>query len=140
MSDQPTSPDSISPSEFPPELQDALRSMSKRGPVVDMGTGATVAEAGRLVGDEQKGNLVACVECARAIALGWWGAISRHAAYGPDKPVCVLCCEGEATYTAEEWFVLAGQLVTQRARDGQRKTWQEDAIRGLGIQPPADGA
>ena len=38
----------ISPDEFPPELQDALRRMSKRGPVVDLGTGQRVAEGGRL--------------------------------------------------------------------------------------------
>ncbi|MEE1838096.1 hypothetical protein [Streptomyces sp. SP17KL33] len=37
--------------DAPPELQEALRRMSQRGPVVDMGTGAVVAEAGRLVTD-----------------------------------------------------------------------------------------
>lgn len=39
--------------EMPPELQDALRQMSKRGRVVDMGTGQTVAEAGELVDDKE---------------------------------------------------------------------------------------
>lgn len=37
--------------EFPPELRDALRTMSLRGPVVDMGTGQRVAEDGRLSTD-----------------------------------------------------------------------------------------
>jgi hypothetical protein len=39
------------PSEFPPELQEALRRMSNRGPVVDLNSGQRVAESGRLVTD-----------------------------------------------------------------------------------------
>jgi len=123
------------PADFPPQLQEALRSMSQRGPVVDMGTGDTVAEDGRLTTDRgQEDELVACTECARAIALGWWGAISRH--IGPaDKPVCVLCGEGEAVHTAAGWFTTTAQLIEQRTREGQRRTWAEDAHVGLGIRP-----
>jgi hypothetical protein len=39
------------PEEFPPQLQEALRRMSLRGRVVDLGTGETVADEGRLVID-----------------------------------------------------------------------------------------
>jgi hypothetical protein len=119
--------------DFPPELQDALRQMSKRGRVVDMGTGQTVAEDGRLTTDDEA--LVACTECARAVALGWWGSISRH--IGPaDKPVCLLCCEGEAVHTPASWFAITAQLIAQRSRSGQRRTWNDDALIGLGITPP----
>lgn len=125
--------DSADPKDFPPQLQEALRHMSQRGRVVDQATGETVAEDGRLLIDEQP---VACQECARAVARGWWGGIARHE--GPDdQPMCVLCEEGQATLSATEWFRLTQQLI--QARSGQRKTWQEDAIRGLGAisGPPA---
>lgn len=39
------------PEEFPPELQEALRRMSRRGRVIDLDTGETVADEGRLVVD-----------------------------------------------------------------------------------------
>lgn len=133
-----TEPDQpADPADFPPELQDALRRMSARGegPVVDLATGAVVAQDGRMVSDPPGEQPVACVECARAIALGWWGAISRHS--GPaDAPVCVLCSEGEATLAPTEWFVRAATLVQQRTVDGQRRSWRDDAVRGLGIMPP----
>lgn len=74
---------------------------------------------------------VACSECARAVALGWWGAIARH--IGPaDRPVCLLCGEGEATLTPTQWFALADELTRSRTLDGQRRTWRDDAVRGLG--------
>jgi hypothetical protein len=43
----------LDPADMPPQLQEALRRMSARGdgPVVDLGTGAVVAEDGRLVTD-----------------------------------------------------------------------------------------
>ncbi|AWI32738.1 hypothetical protein [Streptomyces tirandamycinicus] len=143
MSDQPTPPPvestddlpPLKPEEMPSELKDARRRMSQRGPVVDMGTGETVAEAGRLAGEKPAGGLVACSECARAVALGWWGSISRHLG-APDAPVCVLCSEGEATLSAEEWFSLTAQLVVQRTRDGQRRTWRDDALVGIGAVNP----
>lgn len=126
-----TEPDQpADPADFPPELQEALRRMSERGPVVDMASGEVVAENGRLVHE-----LVACFECARAIALGWWGAIARHPAE-PDEPVCVLCKESAAVLTASGWFASAAALVQQRTADGQRRTWREDALKGLGITAP----
>lgn len=42
------------PDEFPPELQDCLRKMSKRGRVVNLQSGDVVAEDGELVGAEQQ--------------------------------------------------------------------------------------
>jgi hypothetical protein len=123
--DQPLDPD-----DFPPELQDALRRMSQRGPVVDMGTGAVVAQDGQLVHE-----LVACQECARAIGLGWWGAIARHPG-PPDKPVCVLCCEGEATLTPAQWFTVVAQRIAAHVQAGKHKSWRDDSLRGLGITPP----
>jgi hypothetical protein len=130
MSDQPTAPPPFD-SELPPKLQDALRKMSERGPVVEMSTGATVAEGGRLVSDQPGGELMACVECARAVALGWFGSIARHIG-DAGAPVCVLCSEGDATLTAVEWFALTASLVSQRTADGQRRTWRDDAVKGLG--------
>jgi hypothetical protein len=124
------------PAEFPPQLQETLRRMSARGdgPVVDMSTGATVAEDGRLVTDAPA-DLVACMECARAIALGWWGAIARH--FGePGEPVCVLCGEGAAVLTAVQFFARAAVLVQQRTADGQRRSWRDDAVIGLGAARP----
>ncbi len=121
--------------------------MSRRGPVVNMGSGETVAEDGRLATDKPGEGLVACAECARAIALGWWGSISRHAAPS-GRPVCVLCSEGEATLTAVDWFALAAALVAARTADGQRRSWHDDAVKGLGAvtflgggegEPPARG-
>lgn len=124
-----TEPDQpADPATFPPELQEALRRMSQRGPVVDQATGDVVARDGRLVGEQP----VACLECARAIALGWFGAIARHPG-DPNKPVCVLCSEGEAVLTPTQWFVRAAMLVQQRTVDGQRRSWRDDAVRGLGI-------
>ncbi|QDN94915.1 hypothetical protein FNV58_00885 (plasmid) [Streptomyces sp. RLB1-9] len=129
--DQPLDPDDLGP-----ELQEALRRMSARGdgPVIDLGTGAIVAKDGHLVGD-----LVACRECARAVALGWWGSTARHCS-DPDSPVCQLCSEGEATLTAEAWFALTLQLTIQNTASGTRRTWRDDAIKGLGAiampEPP----
>lgn len=76
---------------------------------------------------------VACDECARAVAMGWLGSISRHPA-PPGAPVCVLCGEGEAVHTAEEWFEHTVALIEERDRDGQRRTWREDAMIGAGIR------
>lgn len=127
MTDETGAP---SPEEFPPELQEALRRMSQRGRVVDLNSGEVVAEGGQLVTDPSK--RVACHECARAVALGWWGSISRH--IGPaDAPVCLLCGEGEAVLTAEEWFAETADLIVERTRDGQRRTWRDDALKGLGL-------
>jgi hypothetical protein len=53
MTDQQERTAPIGPDEFPPELQDALRRMSNRGPVVDLATGQRVAEEGRLRTDPQ---------------------------------------------------------------------------------------
>ncbi|MER6616325.1 hypothetical protein [Streptomyces xantholiticus] len=140
MSDQPTAAPAsqddadfppLKPDDMPPQLKDALRRMSQRGPVVDMGTGETVAEDGRLVDEPVADDLVACNECARAVALGWWGSIARHPG-APGRPVCVLCGEGEAVHTAVEWFAMAAALVRQRTNDGQRRTWHDDAVKGLG--------
>ncbi|WP_431959356.1 hypothetical protein [Actinacidiphila sp. bgisy160] len=128
------------PSEFPEPLREALARMSQRGPVVDMGTGQVVAQGGRMVANPQDAaELVACNECARAIGLGWWGSTARHPA--PDgAPVCVLCLEGEAVHTAAAWFAAAAQLVQARTADGQRRTWRDDAIKGLGaISGPFPG-
>lgn len=44
----------ITPDELPPELQEALRRMSLRGPVVDLATGQRVAQDGRLVTDTEE--------------------------------------------------------------------------------------
>lgn len=125
------------PSEFPPELQETLRRMSARGqgPVVDLATGTVVAQDGRLAHEAPGEQPVACLECARAIALGWFGSISRH--IGPaDAPVCILCSEGEATLTPAQWFAQTAVLVQQRTADGQRRTWRDDSLRGLGITAP----
>jgi len=132
-----TEPDQpADPADFPPEVRDALRKRSERGPVVDMATGERVAEDGRLVSDEQ---LVACLECARAIALGWWGAIARH--FGnPDAPVCALCGEGEATLTPTQWFAQVTQLMQAHIAAGKHHSWREDSLTRLGIASPgADG-
>ena len=127
-------PPPANPADFPPQLQEALRRMSQRGPIVDMAPGQTVAKDGQPITDALDEALVACNECARAVALGWWGAISRH--IGPaDKPVCVLCGEGEAVHTASDWFTTTAKLIEQRNREGQRRTWSEDAHIGLGIRP-----
>lgn len=48
MSTRPPGPEPR-PEEFPPELQAALAKMSERGPVVNLQTGETVAEDGKLV-------------------------------------------------------------------------------------------
>lgn len=124
-----TEPDQpADPADFPPELQEALRRMSQRGPVVDLGTGTRVAQDGNLVHE-----LVACSECARAVALGWWGSTARH--YGDEgSPVCQLCSEGEATLTAEAWFALTLQLTIRNTASGARRTWRDDARKGLGLQ------
>ncbi|MGV9509347.1 hypothetical protein ACWDQZ_27480 [Streptomyces tendae] len=138
MSDQPTvpspsdaEPPPLTPAEMPPQLQAALKQMSRRGPVVEVGTGRVVAEAGRLVGDETGETLVACTECARAVAMGWFGAIARHPG-SVGAPVCVMCGEGEATLSAVEWFVLLSELAAARTADGSRRTWRDDAVKGLG--------
>ncbi|MFD8650669.1 hypothetical protein [Streptomyces mirabilis] len=133
-SNEPDEP--VDPATFPPELQNALRIMSARGdgPVVDLSTGAVVAQDGHLVGE-----LVACHECARAVALGWLGAIARHPApHGAE--VCTLCCEGEATLTPAQWFTMTAQLLGENARRGMWRSWRDDAVRGLGAitmpEPP----
>lgn len=77
---------------------------------------------------------VACNECARAVALGWWGGIARHPEH--EGAVCLLCGEGEAVHTAQEWFGVTVMLRAERARDGQHRTWREDAAAGLGITKP----
>lgn len=133
MSDQPTRPTPPPPfdTELPPQLQDALRRMSERGPVVEMSTGETVAEGGRLITDQPAEGLVACVECARAVSMGWWGSIARHVA--PEgAPVCLLCNEGEATLSAADWFTTTARLAASRIAAGQRRTWRDDAVKGLG--------
>jgi hypothetical protein len=99
--------------------------------VVNLETGETVAEGGQLVTDPPGDALLACIECARAVALGWWGSIARHIA-PLGRPVCVLCSEGEATLTADAWFTLTASLVAKRTADGQRRGWREDAVKGLG--------
>jgi hypothetical protein len=56
----------ISPDEFPPELRGALRTMSLRGPVVDLATGQRVAEDGHLVTDpEHYATLIPLPEVGR---------------------------------------------------------------------------
>lgn len=135
-----TEPDQpADPSEFPPELQEALRRMSQRGPVRDLTTGDVVARDGRLTGDEREEQLVACLECARAIALGWFGAVARHLGE-PNSPVCVLCGEGAATLTPEQWFARIATLAANATHSGQRRTWRDDAVKGLGAtmmtEPP----
>lgn len=122
----------LPPPEFPPQLQAALRSMSQRGRVVDMASGDVVAENGALTGE-----LVACHECARAVALGWWGSISRHTGE-PGTPVCVLCSEGEAVLTPAQWFTETASLVQAHIIDGQGRTWRDDATKGLGLTGPTD--
>jgi hypothetical protein len=117
--------------DAPPQLAAALRQMSKRGPVADLSTGERVAEDGRLVTDPEAEERVACPECARAVALGWFGSIARHIG-DAGAPVCVLCSEGDASLTAAEWFALVGQLVVARTADGQRRTWRDDAAKGMG--------
>lgn len=130
-----TEPDQpADPSTFPPELQDALRRMSQRGPVIDMGTRTVVAQDGRLADETDPNDLLGCMECARAVAQGWWGSIARHP--GPaDKPVCVLCGEGEATLSPGEWFSRVATLVSTPIA-ASRRTWREDSLRGLGITAP----
>jgi hypothetical protein len=127
--DQPLHPD-----DMPPELRAALAKMSERGPVVDMGTGAVVAQDGQLVHE-----LVACQECARAVALGWWGSTARHCS-DEGSPVCQLCGEGEATLTPQAWFALTLQLIIRNTASGARRTWRDDAVKGLGAttmpEPP----
>jgi hypothetical protein len=123
--DQPLHPD-----DMPPELRAALAKMSERGNVVDLGTGDVVAKDGHLVGD-----LVACQECARAVALGWWGSTARHCG-DPGSPVCQLCSEGEATLTATAWFSLTLELIIRNTASGARRTWRDDSVKGLGITPP----
>jgi hypothetical protein len=138
MSDQPspqrpTDADlpPLTVAEMPPQLQAALKQMSKRGPVVNMTTRETVAEGGQLVGEQPAEGLMACVECARAVALGWWGSTARH--FGDDgAPVCALCGEGEATLTATAWFALVVRLTIQNTASGMRRSWRDDAIKGLG--------
>jgi hypothetical protein len=119
------------PRDAPPQLAEVLRRMSKRGTVVDQSTGQKVAEDGRLVTDEPGEELMACVECARAVALGWWGSTARH--FGdPAAPACALCGEGEATLTAADWFALVVQLTIQNTASGMRRSWRDDAVKGLG--------
>jgi hypothetical protein len=130
-----TEPDQpADPADFPPELQEALRKMSERGSVVDMGTGDVVAENGRLATDQV---MVACHECARAVALGWWGSTARHPGE-PGIPVCVLCGEGEAVLMPAQWFAETIMLIQQNG--SQRRTWRDDAVKGLGAivldEPP----
>ncbi|MFF1284322.1 hypothetical protein ACFVY4_26720 [Streptomyces sp. NPDC058299] len=128
----------LDPADMPPQLQEALRRMSARGdgPVVDLGTGAVVAQEGRLVTDPpEEEQLVACNECARAIALGWWGAIARHP--GPaDKPVCVLCGEGQAVLTAGQWFDTTAKLKAAHVKAGKHHTWRDDAVARFGAARP----
>ncbi|MGW2550070.1 hypothetical protein [Streptomyces sp. NPDC001635] len=50
MSDRPTPPPPFD-TDVPPQLGEVLRRMSLRGPVVEMGTGQTVAEDARLITD-----------------------------------------------------------------------------------------
>lgn len=120
--------------DMPLQLRAALAKMSERGDVIDHGTGDVVARDGQLVAD-----LVACQECARAVALGWWGSTARH--YGdPGAPVCQLCSEGEATLTAQAWFALTLQLIIRNTASGARRTWRDDAVKGLGAAlPPEEG-
>ncbi|MGW2496217.1 hypothetical protein ACWCV2_17165 [Streptomyces pseudogriseolus] len=138
MSDAPTPPSEddfppLTPAEMPPQLQAALKQMSRRGPVVDVITGQTVAEEGRLVGEDPGEALVGCLECARAVAQGWWGSIARHVGM-EGAPVCVLCGEGEATLSAADWFATAGQLAAAATARGSRRTWRDDAVKGLGAR------
>ncbi|WP_155553656.1 hypothetical protein [Streptomyces sp. E1N211] len=118
---------------MPPQLRAALKQMSRRGPVIDVATREIVAEAGELVGEEPGEGLVGCLECARAVALGWFGGIARHVGM-EGAPVCVLCGEGEATLTAVDWFAMTGQLAAARTADGSRRTWRDDAVKGLGAR------
>ncbi|MET9776201.1 hypothetical protein ABZ023_18405 [Streptomyces sp. NPDC006367] len=142
MSDQPIVPPPsdaglppLTPDEMPPQLQTALKQMSRRGPVVDVMTGQTVADAGRLVGEQPHEVLVGCSGCARAVAQGWWGSIARHAG-SSGAPVCVMCGEGEATLSAVEWFQLVAELAAARTAAGSRRSWREDAVKGLGVVTP----
>ncbi|MEU9355051.1 hypothetical protein AB0D65_29655 [Streptomyces griseoloalbus] len=139
MSDAPTPPSQPSDADFPPltpaemptQLKAALKQMSRRGPVVDVATGETVAEGGQLVGEQPDQDLVGCLECARAVAQGWWGSIARHVGM-EGAPVCMLCGEGEATLTAADWFAMAAQLAAAATARGSRRTWRDDAVKGLG--------
>lgn len=128
----PSAPDDLPPltvADMPPQLRAALKQMSRRGPVVNMTTGETVAEAGELVGEEPGEGLVGCLECARAVALGQWGGVARHE--GMDgAPVCLLCGEGEATLTAVDWFLTTAKLADAMTAAGTRATWREDSVRG----------
>jgi hypothetical protein len=124
----------LTPAEMPPQLQAALKQMSRRAPVVDVITGKTVAEDGQLVGQDLGEGLVGCLECARAVAQGWWGSIARHVGL-EGAPVCVLCGEGEATLTAVDWFVMAGQLAAAATARGSRRTWRDDSVKGMGARP-----
>jgi hypothetical protein len=122
--DQPLDPD-----DLPPELRSALAKMSERGPVVDMSTGTVFAQDGRMA-DEPPADLLACVECARAVSLGWWGSIARHCG-DPGTPVCQLCSEGEATLTAKAWFALVQQMVIRNTASGIRRSWRDDSVQGM---------
>jgi hypothetical protein len=78
--------------------------------------------------------LVACAECARAIAIGWWGGISRHRRADDTAPLCRLCQQGEATLTAEKFMNFTGDLVFEYRARGIGGTWHDDALRGLGLR------
>jgi len=65
------------------------------------------------------------------------GGISRHP--GPaDKPVCVLCGEGEAVHTPAEWLAVTARLAEARtsqtcARRGDMAGgWGEHCVRAGG--------
>lgn len=45
--------DGLDVDQLPPELREALRRMSARGPVVELGTGQLVAKDGRLITDAE---------------------------------------------------------------------------------------
>ncbi|WUD70385.1 hypothetical protein OG937_45345 [Streptomyces sp. NBC_00510] len=43
----------------------------------------------------------------------------------------MLCREGEAVHTAQEWFARTAVLIEDRTRNGRRRMWREDAVAGL---------
>jgi hypothetical protein len=57
-----------------------------------------------------------CDECVRALALQWWGAISRHSEAGDG---CVLCARGLATWCAA--CALSGEHGVIARRQGLRE-------------------
>mgnify|MGYP001157633233 CR=1 FL=1 len=85
-----------------------LRQMGRSAPIVDVATGRT-SGSGR---DEEE--LVGCLECAQAVALGKWEGVARYEGM-EGAPVCVSCGKGEATLTAIDWFLKTSRMAVTRA-------------------------